>query len=75
MAQGGWTRKALADVSQLGYAVCAGATAFVTWNQKHLARDEVRTVVRAVCRKRGIPPLQVGTPREVATWLGLKTWR
>jgi hypothetical protein len=69
---GGWGPKLVADVTQLGYALIGGAEALATWNQKDLARAEVRQVVQQYCKARGLPTMRVGTPREVARWLGVK---
>ena len=72
MALGGWSARALADVTQMGYAPVAKAEALVTWNQRDLARREVRRVVRRYCRERNRPVMEIGTPEEVARWLGVR---
>lgn len=72
MLQGGWSLKAVADVTQVAYAVVGGAEVFVTWNPKDLARDHVRKGVERYCKERGRRVLHIGTPREAAVWLGLK---
>ncbi len=72
MSLGGWGSRVIADVAQLCYALVAGAEGFVTWNQRDLARDRVRDIVTRYCQGAGIPTMRVGTPVEVAVWLGLR---
>jgi hypothetical protein len=72
LERGGWGKKVIADVTQLGYALIGGAEAFVTWNQRDLARDHVRKIVREYCEVHGRAEMKVGTPLEVARWLGVR---
>lgn len=62
----------VADVTQPGYAFAGGAEAVVTWNQRDLARDRVRDVVARYCEELGVATMRVGTPEEVALWLGVR---
>ena len=72
MSMGRWGPRVLVDVTQVGYALVGKADALVTWNQKDLARREVRRVIQRYCRERNRPMMRIGTPQEVARWLGVK---
>lgn len=62
----------LVDLTHVGYAVRGGADAVVTWDRRTLAREKVRRTVQIVCRREGRTAPLIGTPEEVARWLGLK---
>jgi hypothetical protein len=69
---GGWGANRIADVTHIAYAVFAGADALVTWDVDDLARERTRQVVQAYGRREGRSVPLIGTPAEVAEWLGLR---
>ncbi len=76
---GGFNPSRVDDLKHVGYAVGGGVDALLTWDVNTLACDPVRRacdpVRRAcalVCRRLGRPAPLMGTPLEVAAWLGLQ---
>ncbi len=77
-ALGDFSSARVDDLTHVGYAVGGAADALVTWDLNTLACDPVRKACTLACRRleRQVPLL--GTPLEVAAWLGLKisgSWR
>lgn len=72
LREGGWTNRRFADALHIAYTLTSGADALVTWDLRDLARDPTRDLVRKICRARGLSVPRIGTPEEVAAWLGLK---
>ena len=72
LREGEWGRRRFADAMHIAYTVTSGADALVTWDLRDLARDPTRDLVRSICRARGLSVPRIGTPPEVAEWLGLK---
>lgn len=71
--EGGFGSKMVADLTHVGYAVLGRADAIVTWDVRTLAREKVRLIAAAYCRREGHKIPLIGTPEEVARWLKLKT--
>jgi len=46
--------------------------ALVTWDQGDLARDHTRRIVQVYGRRERLSVPLIGTPEEVAKWLGLR---
>lgn len=69
---GGWEDGLLADMLHVAYTIQAGCDALVTWDQDDLARDKTRNVVQAFGRRTGVSAPLIGTPEEVAEWLGIR---
>lgn len=69
---GGWHRRQFADMLHVACAMLHSCDALVTWNLRDLAREKLREVVRQVARSRNLAAPVVGTPLEIARWLGLK---
>jgi predicted nucleic acid-binding protein len=70
---GGWGEGMVADALHVGYAVFSRADAIVSWDRDDLARDRTRRVLGTLGRMREIPVPRLGTPEEVAGWLGIRT--
>jgi hypothetical protein len=70
-AEGGWGARRLVDLTHVGYAIVSRADALVTWDARTLAHPRVRTIVQAYCRRERLEAPLIGTPKEVAQWLGL----
>jgi len=70
--EGGWGKRMLVDLTHVGYAIVCRADALVTWDSRTLARDRVRTVVQAYCRRERLDAPLIGSPEEVAKWLELR---
>ncbi len=68
---GRWSEDHYADMLHLAYTILAEADALVTWDLKDLARDKTRRLVHRYTRSRGLLTPLIGTPEEVALWLGL----
>lgn len=73
IAAGRWSRRRIADLVHVGYTVLSRADALVTWDTDDLARPRPRTVVHAYARRRGMSAPLIGTPKEVAEWLDIRT--
>ncbi len=73
LAAGRWSRSRFADMAHVAYTVLSGADALVTWDTDDLARERPRVVVHAFAARRGLRAPLIGTPEEVAGWLGIKT--
>ena len=69
---GGRGIRALADMLQVGYSIVGGADFLVSWDRADLARDRTRKVVRDYGQRTGTKVPRIGTPEEVARWLGLR---
>lgn len=71
LAVGGWSEELFADLLHVSYTILSGAEALVTWDAGDLARDRTRLVVQAYARRSGLAAPLIGTPEEVAKWLGM----
>jgi len=69
---GRWSARRFADLLHVAYTVIEGADALVTWDEDDLARERPRRVTHAYTRARGLLTPLIGTPKEVAAWLGLR---
>lgn len=69
---GGWNARQFADMVHLSCAILYPCDALVTWNLRDLAREKLRKVAGRIAASRGLVAPVVGTPLEVARWLGLK---
>lgn len=69
--EGRFGDRMLADLAHVAYAVMGAADAVVTWDVRTLARDRVRVVVHAYCRRARLEPPLIGIPEDVAQWLEL----
>lgn len=69
---GRWRERRLVDLLHVAYTVLEKADALVTWDVDDLARERPRHVVHAYTRSRKLLTPLIGTPEEVAVWLGLK---
>jgi len=69
---GRWRRNLIADLMHIGYAISGAADALVTWDRDDLARDATRRVVQAYGRREDVGVPLIGTPEEVAEWLGIR---
>ncbi len=72
LAAGRWSQARLADRVHVAYTLLSGADALVTWDTRDLARERPRVVVHAYAARQGLRAPLIGTPQEVAGWLGLK---
>ncbi len=72
LAAGRWSQRRFADMVHVAYTLMAGADALVTWDKDDLARERTRVVVHAYATRKGIRAPLIGTPEEVAEWLGIK---
>ena len=72
LAAGRWSRSRFADMVHVAYTVLSGADALVTWDVHDLARERPRVVVHAFAVRRGLRAPLIGTPQEVAEWLGIR---
>ena len=69
------TRAHLADLYHIGYALLGGTDYLVTWDIGDLAREQTRRRVTEFCVATGRKALMIGTPVEVARWLGTRIAR
>ncbi len=69
------TQARLADVYHIGYALLGAADYLVTWDVSDLAREGTRRRVTEFCVATGRKALMIGTPVEVARWLGTRIGR
>jgi predicted nucleic acid-binding protein len=69
------TPRHLADLFHIGYALLGGADYLVTWDVGDLAREGTRRWVTEFCVATGRKALMIGTPVEVARWLGTRIGR
>lgn len=69
--EGGFGGRILADLTHVGYSIIVGADALVTWDVRGLAREEMRQVVNAYCKRNDLAAPLIGTPPEVAKWLSI----
>lgn len=72
LATGGWSRRRFADMLHLSYAVVGSADALVTWDLHDLASPQMRRILHRVVKRLDLPEPRIGTPLEVAKWLGLE---
>jgi predicted nucleic acid-binding protein len=72
---GGWSENVIADMVHVAYAVFGRVDALVTWDFDDLARPRTRDVVSAYGRRQDVPVPLIGSPPEVASWLGIGTRR
>lgn len=69
--EGQFGDRMLADLAHVAYAVMGAADAVVTWDVRTLARERVRLVLHAYCRREGLESPLIGVPEDVARWLEL----
>lgn len=60
-------QKALDDAYHVAIAAVNGVDYLVTWNCKHIANLQMRTLIEEVCRSAGFKPAVIGTPQELFT--------
>ena len=72
LAAGGWSDDDFADMLHISYTIVAGADALVTWDEGDLAREWTRNLVQAYGRRQGVATPLIGTPEDVAEWLGIR---
>ncbi len=72
MSLGPFGQSRVDDLKHVGYAVGGKVDALVTWDVKTLACDPVRRACALACRRTGRRAPFLGTPLEVARWLGLQ---
>ncbi len=70
---GGRQEETFADMLHVSYSMLGEVDALVTWDEGDLARDHLRRIVQAYGRRQGLSVPLIGTPEDVAEWLGLKT--
>lgn len=69
---GHWGDRQFADMVHVACAMLHSCDALVTWNLRDLARGKLRQVAGIVALQRNLVAPFVGTPLEVAPWIGLK---
>lgn len=69
--EGGWSDDVFADMLHISYSMVSNQDALVSWDEGDLARDRTRQVVQAYGRREGVSVPLIGTPEEVAQWLGI----
>ena len=67
---GGWGEEVFADMLHVSYSMLSEVDALVAWDQGDLARDHTRRIVQAYGRRERLSVPLIGTPEEVAQWLG-----
>jgi predicted nucleic acid-binding protein len=71
--EGDFGERMLADLTHVAYAISSRADALVTWDHRTLARDKVRRIAAAYCKREGMECPLLGLPTDVTTWLELRT--
>ncbi len=59
--------KALDDAYHVAIAAVNGVDYLLTWNCKHIANLQMRTLIEQVCLSAGFKPAAIGTPQELFT--------
>ncbi|MBI2920712.1 MAG: hypothetical protein HYY18_06460 [Planctomycetes bacterium] len=72
LASGGWSERKFQDMQHLAFAILSKADALVSWDVGDLARPKTRRIVEKWCRGRRLDSPFLGTPLEVARWLGFE---
>ena len=57
--------QAAQDAAHIAIAVCNSADYLVTWNIRHIANAETRSLIERVCRDIGYEPTLICTPEEL----------
>ena len=71
LVNAGWSRAQYQDMLHISYAILGRADAIVSWDKAHVACERTRKAVNRICKLRGSTPPYLGTPAEVARWLGV----
>lgn len=69
---GGWGDRKTEDITHIAFAILYGVDALLTWDVDDLARPQTRRVVQAWCKAKSLKVPLIGTPPEVAGWLGFE---
>lgn len=72
LAAGTWGLRKFQEMQHLAFAILTDVDALVSWDVKDLARRETRRVLSRWCQNKGVSSPYVGTPVEVARWLGFE---
>jgi predicted nucleic acid-binding protein len=72
LSAGGWSEDVFADMLHVSYSMLSEVDALVTWDHGDLAREHTRKIVQAYGKRQRLSVPLIGTPEEVAEWLGLK---